>query len=233
MTPVEVLAFGPHPDDLEIGLGGTLARHAATGRSVGLCDLTRGEMSTNGTPEERLKEAEEARKVLGAAWRTNLGLPDRGIGSSPSHVRTVAELIRRVRPRTVALPYWEDRHPDHVASAAMLRDAVFNAKLRRYEAAGDPWQPEWICFYFINDSVRPSFVIDVTDYYEIKRRALACYRSQFARATDSAETRLNSPSFNQLIESRDAHFGAQAGVAFAEGIVVNEPVVRQGLFKHE
>ena len=230
-TTVDLLAFGPHPDDLEIGLGGTLAKHAASGHSVGLCDLTRGEMSTNGTPEERVKEAEEARKILGAAWRENLALPDRGIGASPSHLRKVVELIRRCRPRAIALPYWDDRHPDHVASAAMLREAVFNAKLRRYEAEGDPWQPEWTCFYFINDSRPPSFVIDVTDYYEIKRKALACYRSQFTRATEYAETRLNGPSFNQLIESRDAQYGAQAGVAFAEGIVVNEPVVRQGLLK--
>jgi bacillithiol biosynthesis deacetylase BshB1 len=228
---VDLLAFGPHPDDLEIGLGGTLARHAASGHSVGLCDLTRGEMSSNGTPEERVKEAEDARKVLRAAWRENLGLPDRGIGSSPDHLRKAVEMIRRCQPRAVALPYWDDRHPDHVASAAMLREAVFNAKLRRYEAQGDPWQPEWTCFYFINDSTRPSFVIDVSDYYDIKRQALACYRSQFTRATEHAETRLNSPSFSRLIESRDAQFGAQAGVTFAEGIIVNELVTRTGLLK--
>jgi bacillithiol biosynthesis deacetylase BshB1 len=230
---IDLLAFGPHPDDLEIGLGGTLAKHAAKGHAVGLCDLTRGEMSSNGTPEERLKEAEEARKVLGAAWRENLSFPDRAIGSSPNHLRAVVELIRRCRPRAVALPYWDDRHPDHVTSASMLREAVFNAKLRRYDAEGAPWQPEWACFYFINDSAPPSFVVDVTDYYDLKRRALACYRSQFARATEGAETRLNSSSFNRLIESRDAQFGALAGVSFAEGIIVTEPVVRQGLFKNE
>lgn len=228
---VDLLAFGPHPDDLEIGLGGTLAKHAAKGYSVGLCDLTRGEMSSNGTPEERVREAEEARKVLGAAWRENLEFPDRGIGTSPNHVQKVVELIRRFRPRVVALPFWEDRHPDHVASARMLREAVFNAKLRRYEADGAPWDPEWTCFYFINDSAAPSFLVDVTEYYDLKRRALACYGSQFTRATESAETRLNSPSFNRLIESRDAQFGAQAGVTFAEGIIVNEPVVRESLLK--
>jgi bacillithiol biosynthesis deacetylase BshB1 len=230
-TPVNLLAFGPHPDDLEIGLGGTLAKHAALGHSVGLCDLTRGEMASNGTPEERVKEAEEARRVLGAAWRENLGLPDRAIGSSPDHARRAAELIRRSRPQVVALPYWQDRHPDHLAAATMLRDAVFNAKLRRYQAEGEPWQPEWVCFYFINDSAPVSFVVDVSDYYETKRRALACYRSQFARATGSADTRLNSPGFNQLIESRDAQFGALAGVRFAEGIVTTEPVVRDHLLR--
>jgi len=231
MSQVELLAFGPHPDDLEIGLGGTLAKQAALGHTVGLCDLTRGEMSTNGTPEERVREAEEARTVLGAAWRENLGLPDRAIGTSADHTRTVVELIRRVRPKAVAIPYWQDRHPDHRAAAEMLRDAVFNAKLTRYAATGEPWQPAWVCFYFINDAAPVSFVVDVSDYYEVKRRALGCYRSQFSRATGHAETRLNAPGFNQLIESRDAQFGALAGVRFAEGVVVNEPMVRDHLLK--
>jgi bacillithiol biosynthesis deacetylase BshB1 len=228
---VDLLAFGPHPDDIEIGLGGTLAKHVSLGHAVGLCDLTRGEMSSNGSPEQRVKEAEDARKILGAEWRENLALPDRAIGAAPDHARRVVELIRRVRPRAIAVPYWQDRHPDHLAAAALLRDAVFNAKLRRYEASGDPWQPQWVCHYFINDAGPVSFVVDVSAHYDKKRQALACYASQFARATDSAETRLNSPSFTQLIESRDAQFGALAGVRYAEGIVVAEPVVREHLLK--
>jgi N-acetylglucosamine malate deacetylase 1 len=231
MATVDLLAFGPHPDDVEIGLGGTLAKHAALGHAVGLCDLTRGELASNGTPEQRVLEAEEARRVLGVAWRENLGLPDRAIGSTPDHARRVAELIRRCRPRAVALPYWHDRHPDHLAAANLLRDAVFNAKLAKYPAAGEPWHPEWVCFYFINDSGPASFVVDVSDYYDVKRKALACYVSQFSRATGTAETRLNSPGFLQLIESRDAQFGALAGVRYAEGIVTTEPVVRSGLLR--
>jgi hypothetical protein len=108
---VDILAFGPHPDDLEIGVGGTLAKHATLGDGVGLCDLTAGEMGSNGTVEERLAEAEAARAVLGARWRVNLRLPDRGIGSDLSHVRVAAELVRRARPRVVAVPHWSDRHP--------------------------------------------------------------------------------------------------------------------------
>lgn len=228
---LDLLVFGPHPDDIEIGLGGTVAKHASLGHSVGLCDLTRGEMSSNGTPEQRVNEGEQACRVLGAAWRENLALPDRAIGSEPAHTRRVVELIRRVRPRAVAIPYWQDRHPDHQAAAALLRDAVFNAKLRRYEATGEPWQPEWTCYYFINDSAPPSFVVDVSAHYERKRQALASYASQFTRTTGFADTRLNSPHFSQLIESRDAQFGALAGVRFAEGIVVTEPVVREHLLK--
>ena len=228
----DLLAFGPHPDDLELGLGATVAKHAALGHQVGLCDLTRGEMGSNGTPEQRVAEAEAARVVLGAAWRENLGWPDRGIGSHDTHISSAAALIRRTKPRVVAIPNWEDRHPDHAAASRVLTEAVFNARLRRYPIDGDPWQTEWVCYYFINDSGPASFVVDVSAHYDTKRRALACYRSQFDEvSTGGTATRLTSPRFMQLIESRDAQFGALAGVAFAEGVVVKEPIVRPHLLK--
>jgi N-acetylglucosamine malate deacetylase 1 len=233
-TPlVDVLVFGPHPDDIEIGLGGTIARQAAMGLQVGLCDLTRGEMGTNGTPEERLAEADAARVALGAVWRENLHWPDRHIGKDPSQLEDAVAFIRTHRPRVVAAPYWMDRHPDHVSASQLLTEAVSNAGLRRYPSAGEAWKPHWICYYFINDAAVPSFVVDVSDYYEIKRRALDCHASQFARpgSGDAAATRLNTPLFRQLIESRDAQFGALAGVRWAEGFVVREPIVRDSLMK--
>jgi bacillithiol biosynthesis deacetylase BshB1 len=227
---VDLLVFGPHPDDIEIGMGGTVARHAAQGDAVGLCDLTAGEMGSNGTVDERMAEAEAARAVLGARWRLNLRLPDRAVGSSPDHARAVAGLVRRARPRAVAVPYWSDRHPDHVASSEMLIEAVFSAGLRRYDAEGEAWKPDWTCFYFINDHVPPSFVVDVSGQYDAKRTALACHVTQFApRAADAVSTRLTSSRFQQLIESRDAQFGAQIGVAFAEGFVVRQVLARRDL----
>jgi bacillithiol biosynthesis deacetylase BshB1 len=230
---VDVLAIGPHPDDIEIGIGGIVAKHAALGLRVGLCDLTAGEMGSNGTVDERLAEAEAARVVLGAQWRVNLRLPDRAIGSEPAHGVAIASLVRRARPRVVALPYWSDRHPDHVTASRVLTDAVFNAGLRRFQAEGAAWKPEWVCYYFINDSAAPSFVVDVSDHYETKRRALASHVSQFRPASrDAVATRLTASTFTQLIESRDAQFGALAGVAFAEGIVVREPVVRRDLLRY-
>jgi bacillithiol biosynthesis deacetylase BshB1 len=233
VAPVDLLAIGPHPDDIEIGVGGTVAKHAALGLRVGLCDLTAGEMGSNGTVDERLAEGEVACAVLGAQWRVNLRLPDRAIGSDPSHLTRIAGLVRQARPRVVALPYWSDRHPDHVTSSRVLTDAVFNAGLRRFEADGPAWKPDWVCYYFINDSTAPSFVIDVSDYYETKRRALASHVSQFRpAAADAVPTRLTASTFSQLIESRDAQFGALAGVAFAEGIVVREPVVRRDLLRY-
>ncbi|MGE0448571.1 MAG: bacillithiol biosynthesis deacetylase BshB1 [Vicinamibacterales bacterium] len=231
--PLDLLAFGPHPDDLEIGMGGAIARHAAAGLSVGLCDLTGGEMGSNGTVPERMAESESARRVLGANWRENLGWPDRQFGGDRHCLDQAVAFIRRHRPRVVAVPYWSDRHPDHVAASELLTEAAFNAGLRKYRAEGDAWKVEWIAYYFINDSAPPSFVIDVSDWYDAKRQALDCHASQFTPpAPDGAvATRLNTPLFRQLIESRDAQFGALAGVRWAEGFVVREPVLRPTLMK--
>ena len=227
---VDLLVFGPHPDDLEIGLGGSIAKHAALGHTVALCDLTRGEMSTNGTPDERVAEAEAARVVLGAASRDNLGLTDGDIGGDPSHLRDVVSYIRRIKPKTIAIPYGDDRHPDHVAAHRLLTRAAFLSGLSRYGAPGESWRADWVLSYFINDSAPPSFVIDVSATYEKKRAALACHRSQFQPSSGTA-TRLTSPRFRQLIESRDAQFGALIGVDFAEGVVTREPIARQTLLK--
>jgi N-acetylglucosamine malate deacetylase 1 len=230
ISPVDLLAIGPHPDDIEIGIGGIVAKHAALGHRVGLCDLTAGEMGSNGTVDERLAEAEAARLVLGAMWRLNLRLPDRAIGSSADHQRAVAGLVRSTKPRVVAIPYWSDRHPDHEAASRLLTEGVFSAGLRRYQAEGDAWKPESVCYYFINDMAAPSFVVDVSEHYETKRRALACHVTQFQPSHPGAvTTRLTSVRFRQLIESRDAQFGAVAGVAFAEGIVMKQPLVRSHL----
>ena len=228
----DLLVFGPHPDDLEIGLGGAIAKHAALGHRVGLCDLTKGELGTNGSPEQRLLESEAARDVLGASWRENLALPDGGIGSDPSHVRTIVELIRSARPRTIAVPYGRDRHPDHVAASRLLTRAAFLSGLTRYAATGEKWRADWLLYYFINDSRRPSFVVDVSAHYGTKRAALACHQSQFAPpSTGATATRLNTPRFQQLIESRDAQFGALIGVDYAEGVVVRELLIREHLLK--
>jgi N-acetylglucosamine malate deacetylase 1 len=229
----DLLVFGPHPDDLEIGVGGIVALHAALGFTVGLCDLTAGEMGSNGTVEQRLQESEAARKALGATWRENLRWPDRHIGKDPAHLDDAVRLIREHRPRVVAAPYGIDRHPDHAAASAVVTEAVFNSGLRKYGAGlGQPWKIEWICYYFINDSAPPSFVVDVSDYYDRKRQALDCHSSQFQPGPNAVGTRLNTPLFRQLIESRDAQFGAQAGVTWAEGVIVREPVMQPTLFKH-
>jgi LmbE family N-acetylglucosaminyl deacetylase len=132
----------------------------------------------------------------------------------------------------VLIPHWLDRHPDHVAASQILTTAVFKSGLRKYDAVGDAWRPGWVCYYFINDAVSPSFVVDVSEDYDVKRRALDCHRSQFTPPGDDAvATRLTSPRFRQLIETRDAGFGVSVGVKFAEGFVVREPIVRSDVMK--
>lgn len=231
---IDVIFFGPHPDDIEIGAGGTVARHAADGYGVGLCDLTAGEMGSNGTVEQRREEGLAACRVLGAAWRENLGWPDGQIESSAPLVRSAVEFIRRHRPRAIAVPYWSDRHPDHRGASEALSRAAFSSALRRYETGAAPWRVQSVCYYFINDSAPPSFVVDVSAHYATKRKALDCFRSQFAPSGDDAvQTRLSAPAFRQLIESRDAQFGAQIGAAFAEGFVVREVLERDTLFRDD
>ena len=227
---VDLLVFGPHPDDIEIGAGGTSRATRRSGCRVGLCDLTAGEMGSNGTVEERLTEAEAARQVLGAAWRENLRWPDRRIGKDPAHL----DAGRRLHPPASAA----GRSPRRTGSIGIpitSPPAPFSprrsstAACGAIAAEGEPWKAEWVCYYFINDSAAPSFVVDVSDYYERKRQALDCHASQFRAGPDAVGTRLNTPLFRQLIESRDAQFGALAGVTWAEGIVVREPVVRPTL----
>lgn len=231
-TSVDLLVFGPHPDDIEIGFGGAAALHAARGFRVGLCDLTRGELGSNGTVEERLGEAEAARAVLGADWRLNFGWPDGGPYDTPAHADDVVRLVRAARPEVVALPYWNDRHPDHRAASEMLARAVFKAGLRRYLPSVDAWRPRQVCYYFINDDAPVSFALDVSEVYDKKRQALACHATQFAPpGADRVETRLTATTFGQLIESRDARLGALTGVAYAEGVVVREPILRASLFE--
>ena len=186
-------------------------------------------MGSNGTVDERLAEAEAARAVLGAAWRVNLRWPDRGIGDEPrarpcggrarSAPRVRAPWPFRMAPTGIRITW---------RRARCSTEAVFNSGLRRYDAgtAAEAWRPEWVCYYFINDAAPPSFVVDVSAHYEQKRRALRCHVSQFkVPVSDGVATRLTSPLFEQLVESRDAQFGALAGVAFAEGVVVKEPDV--------
>ena len=133
----DLVVFGPHPDDIEIGIGGSVATHVDLGCTVGLCDLTRGELGSNGTPEERVQEAQAVADVLGVAWRRNLGWPDGEIGQSgvyTSQIRSAAELIRNARPSVVVIPYWTDRHPDPEAASRVLREAVSTAYARKQAA---------------------------------------------------------------------------------------------------
>jgi hypothetical protein len=168
--------------------------------------------------------------VLGVRWRENLGLPDGWLGDDPAHLREIVVLIRRPRPRTIAVPYWDDRHPDHAAAGRLLTKAVFRSRLARHAAAGDPWRADWMVYYFIDDSTDPASVVDVSAHCDVKVRDLDCCRGQFQPAGPQAvPTRLTSPQFRQLIVRRGPHLRAVTAVEFAEGMVARTILTRPPL----
>lgn len=222
---LDILIFGAHADDAEIGMAGTIAKQVAAGYKVGLCDLTRAELSSNGNVELRLQEAEAASRVLGVSRRINLGLPDRGLSGTPEQIAAVTEVIREYAPQVIFAPYWEDRHPDHVACSKLVEEAAFNAKLRRYMPDKPAVPAPELYYYFINDWKTPDLLLDVTDFYTVKEEALGCYKSQFGQAVgdeDIAPTPLNQ-GYVERVKARDALLGQRRLIPYAEGFAVKTP----------
>ena len=184
-----VLAIGPHPDDLEIAMGGTIAWLLSQGHEVVMCDLTNGEPTPMGTPERRAREAAEAARILNVSRRITLDLPNRSLEPTLEARRTVAEVIREVRPEIVFIPYWVDAHPDHVAAAALGEAARFWAKLTKTDMRGEPHYPRRV-FHFFSDHynlhIDPAFIVDISAHYETKMAAIRAYASQFNDARGNA-----------------------------------------------
>ncbi|MCB9729563.1 MAG: bacillithiol biosynthesis deacetylase BshB1 [Deltaproteobacteria bacterium] len=222
------LALSPHPDDVEMCCGGLLALLASRGHRVGVLDLTRGELASNGTPETRAEEARAAAEVLGLTLRENLGLPDGFIDASggardaasaaESQLGRLVEAIRRLRPELVLAPHAHARHPDHVAASALATRAVFFAGLARFETA--PARPRHVVrklvHYGMRGAFEPSFVTDVSAVYPLKQRAVACYGSQVRRGAADQPTLANARLGEAAWEARDRYYGAMIGVAHGE-----------------
>lgn len=230
MSGVALFA-GAHPDDVELFAGGTAARLARLGHRVVIADLTRGERASNGTPEERAREAAAAAERLGAERRT-LALPDAGLDPyDAAQVRAVVELVRTVRPDLLVAPAALGRHPDHEAASALLRRAVFFAGLRNADADGDPHRPGTVWHYPMRVAVQPTQLVplDAVDV-AAKYDAIAAHGSQVAPPASGAATLVGHPAFTDSLRARDAHWGAFAGVAAAEPFcsarlpVVDDPV---------
>ncbi|WP_438351236.1 bacillithiol biosynthesis deacetylase BshB1 [Paenibacillus sp. FA6] len=220
---LDILVFGAHADDAEIGMAGTIYKHVEAGYRVGICDLTFAEMSSNGTVEIRKQEAEEAGKILKLSSRSNLGLPDRGLTMTQDNIEAITAEIRRLAPRIVFAPYWEDRHPDHIACSKLVEEAVFNAKLRRYMPNQPIVNVEQLVYYFINDLGQADLIVDISNHYEMKEKALSCYRSQFEKlTTDAIDTPLTQ-GYIERVKSRDRLVGQRRLVPYAEGFAVKTP----------
>jgi bacillithiol biosynthesis deacetylase BshB1 len=225
MADLDLAAFCAHPDDAELVMGGTLAREASRGRRVGLVDLTRGESGSRGTPEGRKSEAEEAARILGAVHRESLGLPDARLEDSPEHKDVVVEAIRRLRPRIVLLQHWEQRHPDHAAASRIVHGAAFLAGLRNYRSdLGGAFRPFKLLYapsVTEVETVAPSFVIDITPFFEQKLQAIGAFKSQF-EPTPGEAVSLPFGRFRESVELAARRQGQRVGVRYGEGFVTRE-----------
>jgi bacillithiol biosynthesis deacetylase BshB1 len=219
---IDVLAFGAHPDDVEIFCGGVLITLADLGYKTGIVDLTRGELASQGTADERSREADAAAKVLGLAIRENLGLPDGFIdeGASSPHIPIVVEALRRHRPELLLVPWTEERHPDHVAASALLTRAAFFAGLRKFVTPGGAalFAPRQVLYYEMRHRMTPSFIVDTSKAWERKARAIACHGSQVTRRDAQAATLISSPLAIEAIEARDRYRGSAIGVRHGEAL---------------
>jgi N-acetylglucosamine malate deacetylase 1 len=216
--PVSVLAFGPHPDDVEMCAGGWMLKLAHAGERLAIVDATRGEAGSRGTPETRAAETAAASKMLNLAGRENLGLPDTKVEPTNAAVALVTAAIRRWRPRIVLSPCRDDRHPDHVAFAEIVRRAYYLATIGKADGGGLPsHRPDALVEYYGHLEPTPSYVVDVSDVWEERWRLACCYASQLGLDGKAGPvTNISVPEFRKRFEARFAYWGARIGAMFAE-----------------
>src|ERR1700682_4804030 len=176
---LDLLAIAAHPDDAEMTCGGTLIKMAGRGYKTGILDLTAGEMGSRGTPETRAKEAAKAAKLLGVSWRGTLGVPDSDVQPARQHKLKLAAVIRELRPKTVILPYWEARHPDHYHASTLGYEGCFLAGLKQLPLDGEPHRPFKILYSTAYAPLHSTFVVDITEEFKQRHEAILAYRSQF------------------------------------------------------
>lgn len=227
---IDIMAFGPHPDDIELGMGGTIAKHSEMGYRIMLVDLTLGQMSTTGTPLERLEEAKKSAEILEVVGRENLQLLDRKIEINNDSIFKVVDILRKYRPDIVALPYWEDTHPDHVNSCRLIKEGIMSAALKKFESNYPSHRVEKEIYYFINEWTRPDFIVDVTHQWDKKISCILAHKSQFD-FDGNIETPLNSNKYLRDVEIRARFFGQSSGVSLAEGFIFKKTVVVNDLMK--
>lgn len=222
---LDILAIAVHPDDIELGCAGILIKHARLGQSVGILDLTQGELGTRGNAETRLEEAQDAAKVMGVNVRENASMRDGFFRNDEAHQMQLIPYLRRWRPNIVIANALEDRHPDHGRAGRLIADACFLAGLRKIETsfggeAQEAWRPKRV-FHMIQDrQLRPAFIVDITEVFEEKLQAIQCYRSQFHNPNSGEpETYISSQGFLEQIKYRDALLGKQIGTQYAEGLL--------------
>jgi bacillithiol biosynthesis deacetylase BshB1 len=227
---LDVLVFAAHPDDAELAMGGTIARFANEGFSVGIVDLTRGEMGTRGSADIRKKEALEAAKILKTSIRENLLIPDGDIEITNGNIRKVVMLMRKYKPKIVFAPYFSDRHPDHINASKLIKRAMFVSGLEKIkttesEIAQRAYRPAKLFYYMQTYTFEPSFIVDISNFFETKMKAVWAYSTQFHNPESSEpETFISSPEFIEYVDARAKFYGFQVGKKFGEPFYCEEKI---------
>ena len=232
---LDLLAIAAHPDDVELTCGGTLLKMALQGYKTGILDLTAGEMGTRGTPETRAKEAAKAAKLLHVKWRDTLGVPDSDVQPSRAHKLRLAAVIRRLRPKTVILPYWEARHPDHYNASVLGYEACFLSGLKQLPLEGEAYRPFKILYSTAYASVRPTFVVDITAQFAQRRKAILAFGSQF-RPKKNAQVSKVHLAIDRLESEMNLlarHYGQMIGVQYGEPFLQRELIKVADVIKME
>ena len=221
---VDIIFFGAHPDDVELSAGGTAAKCVKDGLRIGIVDLTRGEMGTRGTPQTRKKEAHAAAKALGATFRQHLDFQDGNLQTGREQELEIIELLRIRRPKLVIGPWPDDRHPDHSRTGRLVTEASFYAGLKSLKTGAAEHRPQTVLYYLQNYMITPSFVVDVSESWKTKMRAVHAYKSQFhdPKSKEPA-TFISDPRFLGMIDARGRHFGALIGTHYGEAFVTKQP----------
>jgi bacillithiol biosynthesis deacetylase BshB1 len=219
---IDLLAIAAHPDDVEQTCGGTLLRMAEAGYRTGIIDLTAGDMGTRGSPEIRVSESGDAAKILKVSHRENLHFPDARLENSMAGRMTLAQRLRELRPRTVILPYWEGRHPDHYRTSEIGYEACFLAGLRKIDQYTEPHRPYKIIYSSLYANVTPSFVVDITQQFERRMISLLAYRSQYGEVSEGTALFPDEQEIRDRLSSTARFYGNLIGVKYGEPFVVKE-----------
>ncbi|SKC82078.1 bacillithiol biosynthesis deacetylase BshB1 [Ohtaekwangia koreensis] len=234
---LDILVLSAHPDDAELGCGGTIAKHVSLGHKVGLVDFTRGELGTRGTPETRAVEAANAAKILGVKVRENLGLKDGFFRNDSDHQLKVIQVIRKFKPDVVLCNAIYDRHVDHGKGASLAYDACFLSGLVKIETTDeqgkkqDAWRPKVVYHYIQSQLIEPDFIVDISGYWDTKIEAIKAFKTQFFDPnSEEPETYISSPAFLKMVESRALEFGHALGVKHGEGYTTRRYLGVDNLF---
>lgn len=223
---LDILAFGVHPDDVELGCAGTIMSAIEQGKKVGIIDLTQGELGTRGTIETRKSEADNAAKIMGVAIRENLKMSDGFFVNDEAHQRKIISIIRKYQPQIILCNAPNDRHPDHGRSSKLVSDAAFLSGLRKIETIDDNGNPQEqhrpsYVFHYIQDQyIHPNFLIDISKFQDRKIDAILAYSTQFFNTSlKEPQTYISSPKFIETVKARALIFGKRIGVEYAEGFI--------------